>query len=151
MTSLFGFEKITLTAQTPATKKFFKLICLSLLFFGFFTLAGQRAAAQAGKETLFGDVKIDESNAGEGPPPKIMVILYKELGGEIGRQPVSNRSRYRFQNLQRDDYMLAIEVDNVEIARMRIVIRELSRPVITTRTPNLRSTILRSSRYAART
>lgn len=126
MTSLFGFEKITLKAQALVTKKPFKFICLSLLVFGFFTLAGQCAAAQAGNQILFGDVKIDESNAGEGPPPKIMVILYKDMGGEVGRQPISNRSRYRFQNLIKADYQLAVEVDNIEIARIRIVIGELS-------------------------
>jgi tetratricopeptide (TPR) repeat protein len=124
MTILIRSAKITQTAQLLT--KPLKFICLALLLLVFFTVAGQRAAAQQGTQTLFGDVKIDETKAGEGPPPKIMAILYKDAGGEIGRQPISNRSRYRFQNLVKGEYQLAIEVDSNEIARIRIVIGELS-------------------------
>jgi tetratricopeptide (TPR) repeat protein len=83
------------------------------------------AYAQRGA-TLFGDVKIDEKGLTQSAAPKVMVILYKDVGGEIGRQPISNGSRYTFTNLQGGEYQLAIEVDNNEIGRMRVTIQGLS-------------------------
>jgi tetratricopeptide (TPR) repeat protein len=76
--------------------------------------------------TLFGDVKIDESGTGKAAPPKVMIVLYKDIGGEIGRQPISNGSRYTFNNLATGEYQLAIEADNNEITRIRVVIQGLS-------------------------
>ena len=84
------------------------------------------AHAQRGSATLFGDVKIDESGLAKSPPPKVMVVLYRDLGGEVGRQPISNGSRYTFTNLILAEYQLAIEVDNNEISRLRVVVQGLS-------------------------
>ena len=105
--------------------KTFRYICLGLFLCAVSTVTSQRVAAQR-SQTLFGDVKIDEGKPADGPAPKVMVVLYKDAGGEVGRQPISNRSRYRFGNLTPGDYQLAIEVENNEIARMRIVIEGLS-------------------------
>lgn len=95
---------------------------LVLLFIGW---ANIEANAQR-SQTLFGDVKIDQSGVANSTPPKVMIILYKEVGGEIGRQPISNGSRYTFNNLVNGDYQIAIEVDNIEIGRVRVVIGGLS-------------------------
>ncbi len=72
--------------------------------------------------TLFGDVKI----RGTSVPPNLLVILYKETGGEAGRQIVSNGTRYRFNNLVRGDYELVIQSDNNEIGRVKVVLSMLS-------------------------
>ncbi|HKO60295.1 MAG TPA: tetratricopeptide repeat protein [Pyrinomonadaceae bacterium] len=89
-------------------------------------LAASPVRAQGG-QTLFGEVRIDSAGADNaGPPSSIVVVLYRDGDGEVGRQSVANRSRYRFINLHKGDYELAVEVDNVEIARTRLVIRELS-------------------------
>jgi tetratricopeptide (TPR) repeat protein len=80
--------------------------------------------AQA-SQVLFGDVKIDDTRM-EGPAAKVMVVLYKDVGGEMGRQAVSNGSRYRFSNLVVGEYELAIEVNNEEIGRVRVTIQGLS-------------------------
>lgn len=105
--------------------KFLGYFCLSILFLLFSTMVSPRVAAQA-NQTLFGDVKIDDSKSGDAAPPKVMVILSLDGGGEVGRQAISNRSRYRFSNLRVGDYQLAVEVDNVEIARVRVVVQGLS-------------------------
>lgn len=78
-----------------------------------------------GNLTLFGDVKIDESGV-EGSAPKVMLILYRDVGGEVGRQAISNGSQYRFMNLRGGDYEIAIEVDNNEIGRVRVALQGLS-------------------------
>jgi tetratricopeptide (TPR) repeat protein len=97
---------------------------LPIILLVLLTLTAPQANAQGG-QTLFGEVKIDETDK-TSAPHSIFVILYRDGGGEIGRQSVSNRSRYRFINLLKGDYQLAVEVDNNEIARLRVVINDLS-------------------------
>ena len=89
-------------------------------------LLSGRAPAQRAGLVLFGDVKIDDRGLTNSAPPKVMVVLYKDLGGEIGRQPISDGSRYTFRNLMEGNYEIAIEVDNNEIGRIRVVVAGLS-------------------------
>ena len=98
-------------------------VCLPIVLC-LITLTAPAIQAQGG-QTLFGEVKVDNTDKSS-PLQSIYVILYRDGGGEIGRQSVSNRSRYRFINLLKGEYQLAVEVDNNEIARLRIVITELS-------------------------
>ena len=97
---------------------------LPIILFVLSTLTAPPANAQGG-QTLFGEVRIDETDKTIAPR-SILVILYRDGGGEIGRQSVSNRSRYRFINLLKGEYQLGVEVDSNEIARLRIVIHDLS-------------------------
>ena len=72
--------------------------------------------------TLYGDLKLDEAAASEPAHTMFDVILYT-LGNEVfGRQRVGNGGRYRFNNVFNGDYYLAVELDNVEVARVRILI-----------------------------
>jgi tetratricopeptide (TPR) repeat protein len=105
-------------------KRIYKYLCLFLALLAFSAVASQRVVAQA-NQTLFGDVKIDDANM-EGPPAKVMIILYKDVGGEVGRQAVANGTQYRFNYLTVGDYQLAIEVNNEEIGRVRVAIQGLS-------------------------
>jgi tetratricopeptide (TPR) repeat protein len=107
-----------------ATKPF-KYICLMLILFAFSPVVSRRVVGQGG-QTLFGDVKIDDSKAGPAAPPNVTIVLYKDVGGEVARQSVSNGSRYRFSNLKTGDYELAIVVDSNEVTRVRVVIQGLS-------------------------
>jgi len=102
-----------------------KLSQLALLAMSVILVIGSTAFAQRGA-TLFGDVKINESGMDKSAPPKVMVILYKDVGGEVGRQPISDGSRYTFSNLSAGEYELAIEADNNEITRLRVTIQGLS-------------------------
>jgi tetratricopeptide (TPR) repeat protein len=103
----------------------FRYVYPILMLLAVLAVTSPRVMAQR-TQILFGDVKVDEGNSGDGPPHKIVVILYRDGAGEVGRQPVSNRSRYRFGDLAKGDYQLAVEVDNNEIARVRVVIEGLS-------------------------
>ena len=98
-----------------------KLLKLAILIL----MVATAAHAQRGA-TLFGDVKIDESGIAKSTPPKVMVVLYQDLGGEVGRQSISNGSRYTFTNLRPGEYQLAIEVDSNEITRLRVTVQGLS-------------------------
>lgn len=74
--------------------------------------------------TLFGDLKVDASQAGTDQNTNITfdVILYNRGNEVFARQRVSNGGRYQFNNVFNGDYYLAIELDSQEIARMPILI-----------------------------
>jgi len=67
--------------------------------------------------TLFGDVTVDEPEGDERKPATLDVFLYKN-GHVIGRQKLGNNGRYRFLNLVAGLYEVAIEIENVEVARV---------------------------------
>lgn len=64
--------------------------------------------------TLYGDLKIDESQAA-GPVNTIFDVILYTRGNEVfARQRVGNGGRYRFNNVFNGDYYLAVELDNIE-------------------------------------
>ena len=73
-------------------------------------------AAQGGR-TLFGDVRVtgEDNNV---IPKEVTIILRKVPDGELARQTVSSRGRYRFTNLAEGEYELVIETEGKEIGRM---------------------------------
>ena len=75
-----------------------------------------------GGQTLFGDVRVtaEGSNAHRSAGGHSHSAT-KPSEGEVGRQTVSSRGRYRFTNLKTGDYEIAIEVDNKEIGRLQQV------------------------------
>src|ERR1700730_3232867 len=84
-------------------------------------LAGS-VAAQAGGHTLFGDIKVDESQASASKPLSLHIVLYSESGDLILRQIVPLNGRYRFLNLRDGRYDVVVEVENLEIARVRVYV-----------------------------
>ena len=101
-----------------------RLLVLSLIILAAVVLA-QPVAAQSGRtRTLFGDIRItgEDNNL---VPQEVTIILRKVPDGEISRQTVSSRGRYRFNNLPEGEYELVIESDGKEIGRMsQIYMRE---------------------------
>lgn len=78
------------------------------------------AQAGGGGHILYGDVTVDESRVTGVKPISYDIILYS-LGGQIiNRQKVSSTGRYRFMNLNNGQYDLVVELENTEIARMRV-------------------------------
>jgi tetratricopeptide (TPR) repeat protein len=98
-----------------------KLLYLFSLFIILGGLAVQPAQAQGGGHILYGDVKVDDSKVKGIKPISYDLILY--LGGQIvRRQTVSSEGRYRFVDLSNGYYDLVVELENNEIARMRVEI-----------------------------
>ena len=77
------------------------------------------AFAQGG-QTLFGDVRVTSENDVI-VPKEVTLILRKVPDGEIGRQTVSSRGRYRFTNLSVGEYEIVVEADGREIGRVQQV------------------------------
>jgi len=82
------------------------------------------ALAQGG-QTLFGDVRITTENDIV-VPQEVTLILRRAPDGEVGRQTISSRGRYRFTNLTAGDYEIVVEANGKEIGRVQqITIRNL--------------------------
>lgn len=101
---------------------------MKLLVLSFILMISAVALAQGGGHTLYGDVKVDESKASDINRLSYDLILYSLARQVIARQTVSSNGRYRFNNLSSGVYDLAVELENVEVARIRV---ELVSPLAT--------------------
>src|SRR5437588_2476264 len=80
-------------------------------------------AQTRGSMTLFGDVKVDESQARGNKLGSLTIVLYTQGGAlVIGRTTVPVGGRYRFNNIPSGEYELAVEADMSEIARMHVFV-----------------------------
>ncbi len=95
----------------------------ALLVFVFLIVHTIPAQGQAGGHTLFGDIKVDETNVEGVVPLSFDVLLYTEGGTLIGRQTVTNNSRYRFLNIANGRYDVVVEVEATEVARIRVFVQ----------------------------
>jgi len=112
-TSLRSSRLIPLCHQPSLASTFLALILL---------LPSSFVSAQAGGHTLFGDIKVDESQTSNLNPISLQVLLYSEDGRLLNRQTVPSNGRYRFLDLRDGRYDVAVEVENVEVARVRVVV-----------------------------
>jgi tetratricopeptide (TPR) repeat protein len=70
--------------------------------------------------SLYGDLRMIEVD-GDAPSNTFFdLILYTRANEALGRQRVAKGGRFRFNNIPEDTYFLAVELDNVEIARLGI-------------------------------
>jgi Flp pilus assembly protein TadD len=70
--------------------------------------------------TVFGDFKVDEGDTSQIRPISFSVILYTLGGRVVARQTVTNGGRYRFLDVPDGEYNIVVEVENSEVARIRI-------------------------------
>ncbi|HKU74357.1 MAG TPA: tetratricopeptide repeat protein [Pyrinomonadaceae bacterium] len=102
-----------------------KLLVLSFLLI--ISVSGS-TFAQGGGHILYGDMKVDESKATGVNRLTYDVILYNLNRTVIARQTVTSTGRYRFNNLNSGVYDLVVELENAEVARIRV---ELVSPMAT--------------------
>ena len=76
--------------------------------------------AQGGGNILYGDLKVDESKVEGQKPLAFDIVLYTQAGNPLGRQAIPNGGRYRFMDVANGWYILAVEVEGVEVVRMRV-------------------------------
>jgi tetratricopeptide (TPR) repeat protein len=99
-------------------------ILLALWASVFILVLPQVAAAQGGN-TLYGDLKVDESRVQGIKPETFHIILYDLRGQVIARQAIDNGGRYRFLDVPNGEYRLAVEVENEEVTRINIHLMEV--------------------------
>ena len=91
-------------------------ICFATL--ALFLLAAS-ALAQGG-HTLWGDVKVDESQLTNAKAASFTILLYSEGGTLVMRQTVPSNGRYRFLDLRNGRYEVAVEYEGQQIVRMTV-------------------------------
>jgi|KBSSwiStaDraftv2_1062776.scaffolds.fasta_scaffold24558_2 tetratricopeptide (TPR) repeat protein len=96
-------------------KKVIPFITLILVLAGI-QLFAPSAMAQ-GSLTIFGDVRIT-SDGNTIVPKDVLLLLRRVPDGEVGRQMVSSRGRYRFTNLKEGEYEIIAEAEGKEIGRL---------------------------------
>src|SRR5215216_4036653 len=92
----------------------------ALLAFVFLIIHAVPTQGQANGHTLFGDLKVDETNVEEVVPLSFDILLYSEGGTLLGRETITNNSRYRFLNVANGRYDVVLEVEGAEVARVRV-------------------------------
>jgi len=81
---------------------------------------GRSSFAQNGGHILYGDMRVDESKAQGVTRLSYDVILYTLSRQIVARTTVSSTGRYRFNNLPSGIYDLVVELENMEVARIRV-------------------------------
>lgn len=94
-------------------------------------LASAPSAAQVGGgHTLFGDFKIDDNTNSGLKPQTFFILLYTPSGVLLSRQTVGNPGRYRFNDVANGEYDIVVESENVEAARVRVVLMDRTKTEI---------------------
>jgi tetratricopeptide (TPR) repeat protein len=94
-----------------------KLLVQLSVFLFFVVLSSTGAVMAQGGFTIFGDVRVT-SDHNVVVPKEVTLILRRVTDGEVGRQSVSSRGRYRFTNLKEGEYEIVAEADGKEIGRV---------------------------------
>lgn len=89
----------------------------TLIFLFTATLLCAPSALAQGNFTIFGDIRIT-NDQGTVVPREVLLLLRRVPDGEVGRQMVSSRGRYRFTNLKEGEYEIVAEVNGKEIGRL---------------------------------
>jgi Flp pilus assembly protein TadD len=75
-----------------------------------------------GSNTLYGDLKVDESKVSGLKPMSFDVVLTGRNRSAIGRQTVAKNGRFRFENLANGTYYISVRMDNSEVANVRVTL-----------------------------
>lgn len=112
-----------MTRQNHLLFVFALILALQSVVFAQATTSSLPGSGTRRAYTLFGDLKVDESQAGETNTTIMFDVILYTRGNEVfARQRVGNNGRYRFNNVFNGDYYLAVELDSLEIARLPVLI-----------------------------
>lgn len=84
------------------------------------------APTSSSRHVVYGDIKVDESQASRGKPISLDLTLFNEYGNAISRQRVQSNGRYRFIDLAEGRYYIVVEFENAELTRFTV---DFSSPV----------------------
>ena len=95
----------------------FALVLVTAFLFSISVLA-----QGSGSNTLYGDLKVDESKVSGLKPMSFEVVLTGRNRSSIGRQMVAKNGRYRFENLANGTYYISVFMGGDEIANVRVTL-----------------------------
>ena len=120
--ALFGFAQAQpRTARVRSSRAFKRAPLLSLLVLLAISSPRPCAAQVGGVHTLFGDLKVEDTQKVGGLKPiSFDLILYDIRGGMVARQTVVVNGRYRFEDVRNGDYEIVVMMESTEVARVRV-------------------------------
>lgn len=98
------------------------MLSVQVVSLGQASTTSQPGAGTRRSFSLYGDLKIVDEAAENNRPAIFDVILYTRGGDVFSRQRVGAGGRYRFNNIFNGDYYLAVELENLEIARLPVMV-----------------------------
>lgn len=102
-------------------KRYHFLSCLQLITLTLL-LALETVGQSAGNNTLYGDLKVDESKVSGLKPMSFEVVLTGRNRSSIGRQTVARNGRFRFENLSNGTYYISVRLEGSEVANVRVTL-----------------------------
>ena len=101
-------------------------LALNIAVFAQPTMTSAQPDERSGRSyDLYGDLRLFELDAEEPKNTLFDLILYPRSGNEpFGRQRVGEGGRYRFNTIPEGNYLMAVEINNVEIARVAIIVAQ---------------------------
>lgn len=96
------------------------ILCAAVVSHAQFSDRKSQLGGSSGSNVVFGDLQVDESQAGNTKPLVYEVVLYNVGNTMVARQFVSSGGRYRFNSLSNGQYEIAVNLDGDEIARTRV-------------------------------
>lgn len=81
---------------------------------------GRGAPANSSRHIVYGDIKVDQTQAGTDKPLSLELTLFNEYGNAISRQRVQTNGRYRFIDIPDGRYYIVIEYEGTELDRFTI-------------------------------
>jgi Tfp pilus assembly protein PilF len=117
--SQFEFASTNMSFGQHLKSAFFVLFLTAASIFG---LADGGVAQSLGGHTLFGDFKVDESGTDDIKPLSYNIILYTQGGRVVARQTITNNGRYLFMDVPDGEYDIVVELENSEVARIRVTV-----------------------------
>lgn len=81
---------------------------------------GRGAAGSSTRHIVYGDIKVDQSQAGSEKPISFDITLFNEYGNAFARQRVQSNGRYRFIDIPDGRYYIVIEYEGAELDRFTV-------------------------------
>lgn len=78
---------------------------------------GRGAASSSTRHIVYGDIKVDQSQAGSEKPISFDITLFNEYGNAFARQRVQSNGRYRFNDIPDGRYYIVVEYEGAELDR----------------------------------
>lgn len=94
-----------------------------VVLYGSVAALGAQGASDQIKNTLWGDVTVDQPE-GVKVPQALTLILMEPAGREVNRDSLPPNGRYRFFNVANGPYLLTIEVESRVVYQERILLNE---------------------------
>ncbi|MCA1616086.1 MAG: tetratricopeptide repeat protein [Acidobacteria bacterium] len=81
---------------------------------------GGPGGGPGGEHVIYGELRVDEREAGQKTPTSFTLVLMAESGKIVDRRAAMNGTNYRFLGLRNGGYEIAVEFGGIALTRVRL-------------------------------